>query len=124
MSSQQIYNCDDITMYKKIAECAQNIVAKNGKIKGIVPTGTAVMNARTSKLKNQMHLDDGSHLSEDVGYYVSAFTWFGYLTGMPLYDVNYTSLNPTVNQNMDIFIESAENALENPYKITQSYYTN
>ena len=123
MSSQQIYNCDDTTMYKKIAECTQNIVAKNEKIKGIVPVGTAVMNARTSKLKAQMHLDDGSHLSEDIGYYVAAYTWLGYLTGMPLYEVNLVGISPTLSKNIGIIRESAENALENPYQITQSYYT-
>lgn len=122
MPNQHIYNYDDITMYKKIAECAQNIVLQNKKIHSIVPTGTAVMNARTSGLKNQVHQDDGSHLSEDVGYYVGAFTWFGAITGMSIYDVNYIILNPTVSANMNVFIESAENALKNPYSITPSRY--
>lgn len=118
------YNGDEMIMYNSIVECAQNIVAKNNKIHSIVPVGTAVMNARTSRLKNEIHQDDGSHLSEDTGYYVGAFTWFSYLTGMSVYDVNFISLNSTLNENMDVIRESAQNALDNPYQITQSYYKN
>ncbi len=109
-------------MYDYIINNVKNIVVPNNKIHAIIPAGTAVMNARTSRLKNQVHLSDGSHLSENAGYYVAAFTWFGTITGMPLYDVNYIALNPTISANMNVFIESAENALKNPYSITPSRY--
>lgn len=125
MSSQHIYNYDENTMYQKIVECTQNIIAKNTRIHSIVPMGTAVMNARTSRLKNNVHnKDDGSHLSEDVGYYVGAITWFIHLTGLSPYDFNYKISAANINQNIDVFVECAENAIKNPYKITQSYYSN
>lgn len=124
MPNQHLYNYNDITMYKKIAECAQNKVVPSQRIKGIVPVGTAVMNARTSKLKNMVHQDDGSHLSEGIGYFVGAYTWCGYLTGMPLYDINLFGVSVDVSSNIDVIRESAQNALDKPYEITQSYYTN
>ncbi len=118
------YPGGEMEMYNNIISNIKQIIETNGKIHSIVPSGTAVMNARTSRLKTIVHQEDGSHLSEDVGYYVGAFTWFGHLTGMPLYDVNLFSLNPTASQNLDVIRECAQNALKNPYQITQSYYTN
>ena len=124
MPNQHLYNYNDITMYNKIAECAQSKVVPNESIKGIVPTGTAVMNARTSKLKNMVHQDDGSHLSEGIGYFVGAYTWCGYLTGMSLYDIELFGVSVDISSNIDVIREAAQNALDKPYEITQSYYTN
>ncbi len=115
------YQNDDILMYNKIVECVNSKVIPNTKIHSVVPVGTAVMNARTSKIKDSVHQEDGSHLSEDVGYYIAAFTWFGHLTGMSPYEINLAAINFSASKNFDIICKSAENALKDPYKITQLY---
>lgn len=116
------YQNDDILMYDKIIECVKSEVAPNAKIHSIVPVGTAIMNARTSKLKDRVHLDDGSHLSIDVGYYVAALTWYTHLTGQSFYDFSFKSGYSIVDENIDIIFESAENAISDPYEITLSNY--
>ncbi|MBR3969030.1 MAG: DUF4886 domain-containing protein [Clostridia bacterium] len=116
------YHRDDTLMFKNITECAQTYIVPNSKIKGIVPVGTAIMNARTSSLKKELHLEDGSHLSEEVGYYVGAITWYRYLTGQSPYDFNYSVMTPSINKNIPMFIETAENAVKNPYQITNSSF--
>jgi len=118
------YDKDDTLMFKNITDCVQNIVTKNQKIHSIVPVGTAVMNARTSKLSDSVNQEDGSHLSEDIGYYVGAYTWFSAITGMSVYDVDLSAINFGASQNADIICESVQNALNNPYQITQSHYKN
>lgn len=116
------YNNDENFMYKKIVECVKSEVEP--KIEYIVPVGAAIMNARTSSLKDDVHLDDGSHLSEDFGYYVAAYTWYCYITGQSPYDTAFAAGSIISGDKLNIVLESAKNALENPYQITQSYYTN
>ncbi len=118
------YNGDEMLMYNSIVDRVNDTVIPSGKFDSVAPVGTAVMNARTSSLKNNVHLDDGSHLSEEFGYYVAAFTWYCHLTGQGVYDTNF-AVNGMVSTNeLNIVVESAQNAIKNPYKITQSYYTN
>ncbi|MBQ8267140.1 MAG: DUF4886 domain-containing protein, partial [Clostridia bacterium] len=83
------YNGDEKLMYNSIVDRVNDTVIPSGKFDSVVPVGTAIMNARTSSLKNNVHLDDGSHLSEEFGYYVAAFTWYCHLTGQGVYDTNF-----------------------------------
>ncbi len=118
------YNGDEKFMYESIVNCTNDIVIPSGKFDSVAPVGAAIMNARTSKIKDSVHQEDGSHLSEDVGYYIGAFTWFSHLTGMSPYEINLAAINFSASQNADIICESVETALKNPYKITQSNYKN
>ena len=117
------YNGDEKFMYESIVNCTNDIVIPSGKFDSVAPIGAAIMNARTSKLKNSVHLDDGSHLSEEFGYYIAAFTWYCHLTGQDVYDTNFAANGIISSEELNITVESAKNAIENPYKITQSYYT-
>ncbi|MBQ2933618.1 MAG: DUF4886 domain-containing protein [Clostridia bacterium] len=117
------YNGDEKFMYESIVNCTNDIVIPSGKFDSVAPVGAAIMNARTSKLKNSVHLDDGSHLSEEFGYYIAAFTWYCHLTGQDVYDTNFAVNGMISSEELNITVESAKNAIENPYKITQSYYT-
>ncbi len=118
------YNGDEKFMYESIVNCTNDIVIPSGKFDSVAPVGAAVMNARTSKLKGNVHLDDGSHLSEEFGYYIAAFTWYCHLTGQEVYDTNFASNGMISAEELNIVVESAKNALKNPYNVTQSYYTN
>ncbi|MBQ8741521.1 MAG: DUF4886 domain-containing protein [Clostridia bacterium] len=116
---------DTNTMYNSIISCANDIIApkvKAGALHSIVPVGTAVMNARTSSLESTVHRDE-SHLSEDFGRYIAALTWFCHLTGQSPYDTAFAANSYILSDKMDVILESTKNALENPYKITQSIYT-
>ena len=68
------YNRDQLTMYQAIVD-AVNKASKLTKIKMIIPTGTAIQNARTSFIGDHMNRD-GYHLNLKVGRYTAACTWF------------------------------------------------
>lgn len=122
--TSNLYNGDENLMYNSIVDRVNDTVIPSGKFDSVVPVGTAVMNARTSNLKNEVHIDDGSHLSEDLGYYIAAFTWYCHLTGQDVYDTNFAVNGMLSSSELNVVVESVKNALENPYVITQSYYTN
>ncbi len=89
---QQVWSYWDGDLNKSIGNW-QNIseVAKltfNYGIDMIIPTGTAIQNARGSSL-NTPHglLRDSKHLAYGVGRYVAACTWFEALI-VPVYDVS------------------------------------
>lgn len=89
---QQVWSYWDGDLDKSIGNW-QNIseVAKltfNYGIDMIIPTGTAIQNARGSSL-NTPHglLRDSKHLAYGVGRYVAACTWFEALIA-PVYDVS------------------------------------
>jgi hypothetical protein len=59
-------------------------------ISQVVPSGTAIQNARTSVLGNDL-TRDGYHLSWGVGRFVAACTWYESLTGHNVTNNSYTS---------------------------------
>ncbi len=118
------YNGDEKLMYQSIVDCTNNIVVPSGNFDSVAPVGAAIMNARTSSLKNTVHDADGSHLSENFGYDIAAFTWYCHLTGVAPYDTLFAAVNTLSADKVNVAVESVKNAIENPYKVTQSYYTN
>lgn len=68
------YNKDQLTMYHAIVD-AVNKASKLTQIKMIIPSGTAIQNARTSFIGDHMNRD-GYHLNLKVGRYTAACTWF------------------------------------------------
>ena len=61
------YNRDHLTMYHAIVDAGKK-AGKAYKIKMIIPTGTAIQNARTSFIGDHMNRD-GHHLDVKVGRY-------------------------------------------------------
>ena len=69
--------------YNSIVNATQEMMADEEKgfdVKLIVPTGTAMQNARVTSLNDgttcQLFTRDGSHASNGIGRYVTAATWF------------------------------------------------
>ena len=73
------YGQNQMTMYNAITD-AVNRAAKLVKIKIVIPTGTAVQNARTSFVGDNM-TRDGYHLDLLVGRYTAACTWYEKIFG-------------------------------------------
>lgn len=74
------YDRDQIKMYKAIVETVNQEVPKVG-IKLIIPSGTAIQNARTTHLGTDL-TRDGYHLSRPVGRYVASCTWLESVFGI------------------------------------------
>ena len=122
------YNITQENMYNGILDCVQNSVMTNEEIKILVPSGTAIQNARTSYLGDTLNRD-GTHLDYGVGRYIAALTFMAALTGADISEIEWAPTNIGEDvRDVDaaaraVAIESVINALKNPYEVTQSQYT-
>ncbi|MBR6727383.1 MAG: DUF4886 domain-containing protein [Clostridia bacterium] len=114
------YNNDQMTMYRAITTVAQQTVEPNRLVDGIIPSGTAVQNLRTSYLGDTL-TRDGYHMSYDYGRYVTALTWYAYLSGGDCTDIDWVPLNYSYLSNAkEAICEAVKNAVATPFSVTAS----
>ena len=117
------YDNDQTTMYNCILEALEQEVKPKEAIEGVIPAGTAIQNLRSSYIGDAV-TRDGYHMSYDYGRYTVALTWYAYLTGGELTAVDWIpSGYPQITTAMSVIWESVTNALEHPYGVTPSQYT-
>ena len=109
------YNRDQLTMYHAIVDAVKK-AGKAYKIKMIIPTGTAIQNARTSFIGDHMNRD-GYHLDVKVGRYTAACTWFERIfkrnvIGNPYGPESLDEARKAVAQ------KAAHAAVKHPYSVT------
>ncbi|MDR1585222.1 MAG: DUF4886 domain-containing protein [Prevotellaceae bacterium] len=75
------YNNKQLTMYRAIVKTTNKVKKSTKDIAFIIPSGTAIQNARTSALGDNF-CRDGFHLDLKIGRYVAACTWFEKITGI------------------------------------------
>lgn len=80
-----VYGRDQQRMYRFICNAAASVLADHPQIALLIPSGTAVQNARTSSLGDTMNRD-GFHLELTYGRYTAACAWFAALTGRRVSD--------------------------------------
>lgn len=115
------YGSSQTQMYQSILEAVQSEVATKNAIEYIVPNGTAIQNARTSYLGDTL-TRDGFHLSLDIGRYIAGLTFFYQLTGISIKDIEF--MPDGVDQSIKaIAIDCAINAVNSPWQVTASLYT-
>ena len=109
------YERDQLQMYHQIVETAQRVTAELG-IPIIIPSGTAIQNARTSSLGDTL-CRDGFHLELTYGRYTAACTWYEMITGKCVVGNSY---KPDTITEKDAFIAqiSAHFAVIFPNTIT------
>ena len=115
------YNCNQLTMYQAIADAVKK-AAKANKIKIVIPSGTAIQNARTSFIGDHLNRD-GYHLDVKVGRYTAACTWFE-----RIFKHNVVG-NPYTPEGLDearkaVAQKAAHAAVKHPYKVTDLFITN
>ena len=115
------YNCNQLTMYQAIADAVKK-AAKANKIKIVIPSGTAIQNARTSFIGDHLNRD-GYHLDVKVGRYTAACTWFERIfkhnvVGIPYAPEGLDEARKAVAQ------KAAHAAVKHPYKVTDLFITN
>lgn len=111
-----LYDSNQLIMYNAICDTVKDTVLKNKNIKDVIPSGTAIQNARTSSMGDTL-TRDGYHLSV-IGRYIAGLTYIHKLTGLDISNIEYF---PDLTKEIkEICIESAKNAVENPFRITQS----
>lgn len=111
------YNSDQMTMYNAIVSTTLKTMADNSELKTVVPSGTAIQNARTAYVGDVFNRD-GYHLEVTYGRYTAACTWFEALFGI---DVTTTTYAPsTVSDEMAAIARLAAHlAVASPYKVTE-----
>ena len=109
------YNRDQMTMYNAIVSTVQAKVSYP-----VIPNGTAIQNARTSFIGDNL-TRDGYHLNEYIGRYIASLTAVAKLLNEDLSGLTWKPEIVTDEQ-MIVAIESALNAVNTPFAITESQY--
>ncbi len=85
------YDRDQMTMYEAIVTASKKIDEEYADVSKVIPSGTAVQNARTSYMGDNF-CRDGYHMNREHGRYLVACTWFEALTGESVIGNSYTPL--------------------------------
>ena len=109
------YDSDQLTMYNAIVSTVQSKVVGVDGIAGVIPSGTAIQNLRTSSLGDTL-TSDGYHLKDTYGDYTAAMTWYCCLFNGSPEDVSYRP--SSINSYFDAIAQSVTNAIKAPYRIT------
>lgn len=122
------YGRSQKTMYDSILSAVRKAVLTGHKddFAGVIPSGTAIQNIRTSYIGDTV-TRDGYHLSYDMGRYTAALTWFRALTGADLSTVTYVpdEYRYLLGARATLAAkEAAENACRYPFEPKASTYVN
>ncbi len=119
------YNKDQMTMYNAIADAVENYIMKYDAIDGVIPSGTAIQNLRTSYIGDNL-TRDGYHLNYDggtLGRFTASLTWAATLTGADISNFTYTNTKyPAMAEALPAVIEAVQNAVKTPFDVTPSKY--
>ena len=110
-----LYNNDQMTMYNAIIDCAY-CAAEQAGINTVVPAGTAVQNARTTYLGQNMNRD-GYHMNFEYGRYLVGLTYAAVVFGVDPQTVTYHP--STISDNLaQLCRDAVTAALAKPKEIT------
>lgn len=110
------YDRDQMKMYAAITDAVKKVTRLTG-IKFVIPSGTAVQNARTTSLKDTM-TRDGYHLHKVYGRYVAACTWLEKILKVNPVGNTYCPEGMSPEQQL-LAQKSAHAAVKRPWKITE-----
>ncbi len=121
------YGNNQMTMYNNILEALNTHILPKEDFVAIIPNGTAIQNARTSFIGDNLTRDDYDHLSHDVGRFIAAMNMVSMLTGRDLSELTWTPKDSgfsyeVTDRMLAVIKESVQNAQKNPYEITDSAY--
>ena len=124
------YGRYQLGMYNAIVDTVKETISPffeksgNKKITGIIPSGTAIQNMRTSYFEDAKITRDGYHLS-NTGRFAAGLTWLRTLTGLSIDELDFSGVEGLefLEGHLSMIKESVNNAYLNPYARTQSQYT-
>lgn len=107
-------------MYNGIISSVQTKVVPNENIVSVIPAGTAIENARTSFVGDNLTRDKYEHLTTGLGRYIAALTFVSKISGVSVDEITYTA--GLDDNRVAMAKESAKNAIANPFAVTESVY--
>lgn len=124
------FDRDQMKMYEANISTTKEKIVPRTDFHAIIPSGTAIQNARTSFMGDTL-TRDGMHLNT-MGRAIAAYTVLATLTKQELTQVNLTDIPKASAGDTDaltltdadksVIIEAVNNAMANPYSVTQSKY--
>lgn len=114
------YGQNQGTMYEMIVKTVQKKILPTNVFSTVIPSGTAIQNARTSFLGDSLNRD-GFHLSIPLGRYVAGLTLVTAVTGADISQIAYAPEGVS-DAERAAAVESAENACRAPFAVTPSRY--
>ena len=135
-SNYERYNHDRATVYNSVTKCVSEHIVPDETFEFIIPSATAFENALSSYLEETDIHRDYVHAS-DLGRVIASYTWYCKLMGIEKLEEiklssipkaflnSITGVEEYVLTDMEkaVILESVNNALANPFKMTQSQYT-
>ncbi len=125
------FHSDQMEMYNALLDTLREKVLIHDCFSVVIPTGTAIQNARTSYFGDAL-CKDTFHLN-NLGKVIAAYTAWSALTGKHVTEVKLPNpistrdlRQPAVElseEDRKVILESVHNAIANPLEITQSQYT-
>lgn len=125
-STEAVFNelgNDQEKMFNVIVDAVEEYVIPRTDFAAIIPSGTAIQNARTSYFGDTLNADT-MHLN-NLGKVIAGYMTWVTLTGKPLEIIDMVQVrNNLVLTDSDkaVIIEAVNNAFNNPYEITPSAY--
>ena len=124
----ETFNRDQMAMYNSILNAVREKVVPRTDFDAIIPSGTAIQNARTSYFGDNL-TKDTYHLN-NLGRAIAGYTLYAVLTGERLTEVNLGPVNSydlpaylnLTDADRQVIIESVNHALDNPWEVTPSQY--
>ena len=111
------YDKNQMTMYNAIVSSARQAMTDNSALRLMIPSGTAIQNARTTYVGDIFNRD-GYHLEVTYGRYTAACTWFEAIFGIDVTTTTYAP--PTVSKEMaEIARLAAHRAVASPDRVTE-----
>ena len=135
-SNYEAYNDDRTALYQDIAKCVSDIIVPDETFEFVIPSGTVMENALSSYLEETDLHRDYVHAT-DLARVMVSYTWYCKLAGIEKLDAIKLDTIPKAmfkstmsNEDRvltaaekDIILEAVNNALANPFQMTQSQYT-
>ena len=104
-----------MAMYEAIVSAARKAL-KDNDFDVLVPSGTAIQNARTSYVGDKFNRD-GYHLELNYGRYTAACTWFEAISGRSVVGNSYAP--DSVDDGKKAVAQNAAHlAVRHPYRVT------
>ena len=111
------YDKDQLKMYHAIVSAVDQVIPEIEEIQIVIPCGTAIQNARTSILGDNL-TRDGHHLSRPHGRYVASCTWLQAVLGKNPVGNRYCPEGMTAKE-CRAAQKAARKAVKHPSKISQ-----
>ena len=110
-------------MYQVIVDTAKTHIVSRTDFATIIPSGTAVQNARTSYFGDSLNRDN-MHLNE-LGYIIAGYSTYAALTGKPIEAIGPDKFGKQIllPEDKEVIIEAVNNALSEPFQVTNSTHT-